>query len=171
MKPLETLNSPGDMPVAPAGRTSSDGTPDSILDGAACANRPPRIIVLDDELLNCRVVHKHLASNGFPNCVMLTDPLEALTVLQQSVPDVLLLDLDMPVMNGLEVLRRLRLSGSTRHLPILVLTASSDREIRQEALDLGATDFLAKPVDSLELAARVRNAIALKSHFDCMAGH
>jgi putative two-component system response regulator len=76
----------------------------------------------------------------------------------------------MPHINGLEILKRLSSNSTTERLPVIVLTAASDPETKKAALDLGAMDFLTKPVDPHELVPRVRNALLIKLHMDDIAG-
>ena len=82
------------------------------------------------------------------------------------MPDLVLLDVMMPHVSGLDILAELRGSPSTRNIPVLILTASTDRDTRLLALQRGATDFLGKPVDPSELVPRVRNALLVKAHQD-----
>ena len=77
----------------------------------------------------------------------------------------MLLDIMMPGVNGLEILQMIRSTAAAR-VPVIILTAVDDRTLKAEALDLGATDFLTKPVDPIDLVPRVRNALAFKTHQD-----
>jgi putative two-component system response regulator len=72
----------------------------------------------------------------------------------------------MPMVSGLEILKNIRADRALCHLPVIILTASTDAETRRTALELGATDFLAKPVEPSELVPRVRNALTVKAHHD-----
>lgn len=125
-----------------------------------------RILVLDDASVNVKVVQRHLSMEGYTNVEGHTDPREALTRITSDPPDVLLLDIVMPELGGIEILRIMRSTPVTRHVPVLILSASNDRDTRVEALRLGATDFLAKPVDRVELIARLRNVLTIKAHQD-----
>lgn len=128
--------------------------------------RTSRIWIIDDASVNVKVVRRHLNDEGYGNVEGFTNPRVALQQLDHKVPDTILLDIMMPEMSGIEVLKVLRSRLDTAHTPILILSASNDRETRLEALDLGATDFLAKPVDRVELIARLRNVLRFKSHHD-----
>src|SRR5438067_6607685 len=128
--------------------------------------REAKILIVDDEPINVHVARKHLMLDGYHKFVVSTDATEVLALVERENPDLVLLDVMMPGISGLEVLRSLRASGHYAHLPVLVLTAVDDREIKTEALNLGATDFLAKPIDATELLPRVRNALTLKAHHD-----
>lgn len=129
------------------------------------------IMVLDDEPFNCLMVRKHLRSAGYTSIITSSDASSAIEAIGSQQPALLLLDIVMPQITGLEILRLLRASPATEHLPVLILTASTDAETRRTALELGATDFLAKPVDPLELVPRVRNALTSKAFQDHLARH
>lgn len=130
-----------------------------------------RIMIVDDEPANIMVVRKYLRDVGYTDFVCTSDSTEALDTIRQREPDLLLLDIMMPRVTGLDVLRALRLVKETEHLPVLILTASTDSETKQDALHLGATDFLAKPVDPSDLIPRVRNALLVKAYQDRLANH
>ncbi len=98
--------------------------------------------------------------------VFLDSPRAALDRLNHSDCDAVVTDFQMPGMNGLQLLERLRQQEKTRDLPVIVLTGAADRSIKRKALDLGATDLLNKPVDGDDLVARVRSAIRLKTYQD-----
>jgi DNA-binding response OmpR family regulator len=80
-------------------------------------------------------------------------------------PDVLLLDLMMPGVSGLEILARMETDNLLKDVPTIVLTASRDRAVKLKALQLGATEFLMKPVDPAELVLRLRNTLAAKAYW------
>jgi putative two-component system response regulator len=149
--------------LLPAVAASSTAAADPILDMT--------IMVLDDEPFNCLMVRKHLRDARYKSIVTLSDASAALDAIRQQRPALLLLDIVMPQITGLEILRLLRTDPGTRHLPVLILTASTEAETRRSALELGATDFLAKPVDPLELVPRVRNALTTKDFQDRLARH
>lgn len=124
------------------------------------------VMVIDDEAINVKLVRKVLQEVGFVQFSDVTDPREALSRIRQASPDVILLDIMMPHINGLEILEAIRATAQLKHVPVLILTASVDRETKLEALELGATDFLTKPVDRAELIPRVRNALKMKACHD-----
>jgi putative two-component system response regulator len=84
----------------------------------------------------------------------------------QEMPDVILIDVMMPHISGLEILAKLREDERLAHIPAIVLTASDNDQTKMEALELGAADFLSKPVNAAELVVRVRNALLVKAHHD-----
>ncbi len=160
----------------PASATATSGTVQQTTFGVAGnTERDPifdsKIMIVDDESANIMVARKYLRDAGYTNFICTTDPVEAMDTVDKCEPDVLLLDVVMPEVSGLDILRVLRLVRDTEHLPVLILTASVGAETRQEALQLGATDFLTKPVDPNELLPRVRNALLVKAYQDRLASH
>ncbi len=125
--------------------------------------------MVDDEPITMEVVQTFLEEFGYSNFVQIDDSRTAMDTLEQHSPDVLLLDLIMPGKSGLELLAEIRNHRRYKHLPIVVLTASSNAEDKLQALELGATDFLAKPVDQSELGLRIRNTLAAKAYLDQLA--
>jgi putative two-component system response regulator len=123
-----------------------------------------RILIVDDVPLNAKVLQTQLALAGYRHCTTLSDATRTLPAIASNVPDLLILDLVMPQISGLEILEVLRATPRTARLPILVVTASESREQKRRALELGATDFLHKPVDAEELIPRVRNVLAVKTY-------
>ena len=122
------------------------------------------IHIVDDEELNVRVARKYLRSWGFQRVAATTDPHDVVQRFEQDPPDLVLLDVMMPEISGLDVLKRLRSQASTRNVPIIILTAHVEDEIKHQALELGANDFLCKPIDPLEMLPRVRNLLELRAH-------
>lgn len=130
-----------------------------------------RILVIDDEAINIKVIQKYLQQAGYAHIRGITDPTFALAGIGIEQPDVILLDVMMPKISGLELLSSIRANPATSHLPVIILTASSDRETRLAVLERGATDFLAKPVDPCELGPRVRNALVVKKYHDSLRNY
>lgn len=127
---------------------------------------PGNILIVDDEPANVAVVRKLLERAGYHSFKTTTDATVAFSLIQATRPDVILLDINMPHVSGVEILQQIRANASTRLLPVLVLTANSDNDVKLQCLELGATDFLVKPVDPMELVPRVRNALQQKSFQD-----
>jgi CheY-like chemotaxis protein len=122
--------------------------------------------MVDDEPLAIEVTRFHLEEAGFTRFVSTTDPLRATALIIQARPDVLLLDLMMPGMSGLELLQKLEAENLLKHVPAIILTASNDPGTKIRALELGATEFLNKPADPTELVMRLRNTIAAKAFWE-----
>ena len=128
-----------------------------------------RIFIIDDEPVNIKVVRKYLQIAGYQNFITSSDAPRAIELIRAEQPDLVLLDVMMPQVSGLQILEQLRSDPAFRYLPVLILTASADATIKQTALGLGATDFLAKPVEAGDLVPRVRNALVVKAHHDNLA--
>ena len=140
------------------GRSDHQGQFEQLLDAT--------IIIVDDEPITMEVVKTLLVEAGYRNFVLIEDSCEAMDIIEQNRPDLLLLDLKMPEVSGFDLLKAVREHPKLNHLPVIILTASSDNQDKLLALDLGATDFLAKPVDPSELQLRVRNTLAGKAYMD-----
>ncbi len=119
------------------------------------------ILIVDDQPANVTLIEKMLDIDGYSNVISTTDPTQVETLYLEQNSDLVLLDLNMPVMDGYQVLERIR-EIDPDYPPIIVLTAQSDRESRIKALDLGARDFLAKPFDRVELMTRIRNMLEVR---------
>lgn len=124
------------------------------------AERPFRILAVDDEPQNRRLIKLLLEHEGF-TVILAEDGRQALNLLEQEQVDLLILDLRMPEIDGFQVLERLDQAGKLPRLPVVVLTADQEREVRIQALSSGAADFVAKPFDRLELVRRVKNQVEL----------
>ena len=110
------------------------------------------IMMIDDESINIEVTKEFMEESGYHNFVSTSEPRDALNLIETERPDIILLDLTMPHFSGFDILNAMRKSkNKMRYIPVIVLTSSDDPEIKLKALELGATDFLAKPVDSSEL--------------------
>ncbi len=127
------------------------------------------ILMVDDEPTTIEVIEAILESDGCESFLGITDSTKALAAIAREQPDLLLLDLLMPEVGGMEILGAMRADASLEHVPVIILTSSSDAETKLRALELGATDFLAKPVDPSELVLRVRNTLAAKAYQDRLA--
>ncbi len=121
-------------------------------------------MIVDDEPINIKVVRKYLASAGYTGFAMSSDSTEVMGMINREDPDVLLLDVVMPKVGGLEILQMLLADERFAQLPVVIFTAAG--EIRAQALQLGATDFLTKPINPTELVPRVRNALVVKAYQD-----
>ena len=127
-----------------------------------------KVMMVDDEPLMTDLIQAYLEEEGYANFVMTNDSREAMALLRREEPGVLLLDLMMPHVSGLELLAAIRGDRKLRHTPVIVLTAATGADSKLRALQLGATDFLAKPVDASELVLRVRNTLAFRQYHDRM---
>jgi len=124
----------------------------------------PRILVVDDTAANIRLLEAVLGPHGY-TIDRATSGAEALELLRASTPDLVLLDIVMPGLDGYEVCRRIRATSELELLPVVMITASSGQE-KVRALEAGADDFVAKPFDQAELLARVRSLVRIKQYHD-----
>ncbi|MCZ6679402.1 MAG: response regulator [Candidatus Poribacteria bacterium] len=130
----------------------------------------PKILVVDDEPRNIRILQIQLTAKGY-TVLTATNGQEALEMVKTASPDLILLDIMMPKMNGFEVCEQIRADESTQFLPVVMVTALSDTQDRIRAIELGADDFISKPFDSLEILARVRSLVRIKQYQDALRQH
>lgn len=121
----------------------------------------PKILVVDDNLANVKMLRDRLRGAGY-EVVEAYDGVEGLEKAEAEGPDLVLLDIMMPKMDGYEVCRRLRSQGSTRLLPVIMITALREMQDKVKGLDAGADDFLSKPFNPVELQARVKSLLRLR---------
>ncbi len=119
-----------------------------------------RILVVDDQQPNVLLLEHVLADAGFTNVISTTDSSRVAAMCAEDQPDLVLLDLQMPQPDGFEVMQQLEpFTGTQPRLPILVLTADHSSETKRRALSMGASDFLNKPFDVIEVVLRIRNLL------------
>jgi putative two-component system response regulator len=114
---------------------------------------------------------EHLKVDGYGNFVATDNSVQALSMISREQPDVVLLDIRMPQVSGLDILKEMRGDRSLPNIPVILLTATTDDDVKLHALQLGATDLLHKPIHSGELLARLRNILMAKAYQDHLRGH
>src|SRR3982751_5562145 len=124
--------------------------------GLVCAGA--RVLLIDDDPQAVGILQPLLLSKGFV-VIVARDGVDGLEKVKSTSPDIILSDVNMPRMDGLEVCRRLKSEASTRMLPIILLTAYSDLEKKLEAIEAGADDFVNKPYNSIELLTRLQSLV------------
>lgn len=135
-------------------------------------NPEARILIIDDEPPNVRVLKRVLAAAGYRQVTAITAPGEAITRFAEIEPDLLLLDLHMPEIDGVAVMERLRAQlPASEYFPILMLTGDASPQACQRALTMGASDFVAKPFDMHEVILRIRNLLETRSLHRQVAAH
>jgi signal transduction histidine kinase len=152
------------MSVAPGDRGVGSGSL-SVPAEMAAAERRVTVLVVDDNLQNREVAEGHLVGAGY-EAIQAASGEEALTMLATSRPDLVLLDVLMPGLDGFETCRRIRAMPGGDGVPILFLTALGDLGTHKAALDSGADDFLTKPINRTELLIRVRSLLRIRELSD-----
>ena len=128
-------------------------------------HNPPRVLIVDDSEVNRDILVMRLQTQGY-ELLQAADGEEALVVARDKLPDVILLDVMMPKLDGFEVCKRLKGDTSLPFMPIILVTAKADSKDVVTGLDAGADEYLTKPVDQAALMARVRSMLRIKSLHD-----
>lgn len=126
---------------------------------------PATVLVVDDEERNLMVMTDVLEAEGY-RVITAKDGREGLERIANDMPHVVLLDINMPHMDGLEVTRRVKSTEALWHVPIIIITAVDDIQSRLDALNYGADDFMTKPPHNAELRARVGNLVKVRAYYD-----
>ena len=129
-----------------------------------------KILAIDDNILNIQILKKILTNAGFINITTTTDPTQALALYKEIQPDLILLDLNMPNMDGFAVMLQLSVINPDDYLPILILTAEEE-SIRFKALQSGAKDFLHKPYEQMDVLLKSRNIIEVRLLYNQIKNH
>ncbi len=124
-----------------------------------------RVLVVDDQPLNVKVLEAKLSSEYY-EVISATDGASALAAMREEKPDIVLLDIMMPGMDGFEVCRQMKADPSLVHIPVIVITALSEARDRVRGLEAGADDFLTKPINENALFARLRSLLRIKLSLD-----
>jgi putative two-component system response regulator len=152
--------------------TASLTRPDRAAPAAGAASvrekslQDAKIVIIDDEECNILVARKYLNSDGYKTILPINDSSQAIARIRAEKPDLVLLDIMMPRVGGLEILQIMQLDPALQRIPVLILTSSTDAATKKSAISLGAVDFLGKPVDPNELLPRVRNTLSHKQFQD-----
>ncbi|NUQ33785.1 MAG: response regulator [Planctomycetaceae bacterium] len=126
------------------------------------ATTDARILIVDDDAQSVGLLTHILKSKGYTAIQSTTDPRNAVSFYQQFAPDLILLDLNMPHLNGFQVMEALQKVMDDTYLPVIVLSGQGDQEKRRQALELGAKDFIMKPFDLIELRTRIQNMLEVR---------
>ena len=129
------------------------------------SDRSARILIADADLFEASRMRSQLSIAGYRYFAEVADCRGVLRRMREDSPDVVLLDANLPGVGSLDILRVAGLDPGLQHIPILFLSTDSDGQIRRQALELGASDFLRKPLEDEELFPRVRNAIVVRRHY------
>jgi len=123
------------------------------------------ILIVDDESINIKLVKAYLLKEGY-HFITASDGEEALAVVNDTIPDLILLDVMMPGIDGFEVCRRLKSKKRFQKIPIIMVTALTETEHKVKAMEVGADDFISKPLDRIELLIRAKSLLRIKSYHD-----
>lgn len=126
----------------------------------------PRLLVVDDQPTNIQVLYQIL-SNDY-QVLMATSGAQALALCASKQPDLVLLDLLMPDMDGYQVCQRLKADAATRDIPVIFVTAQTDESAEERGFDLGAVDFISKPINPRIVRARIKTHLMLKAQSDLL---
>lgn len=132
--------------------------------------KKPKILIVDDDERNLRLMSAILKNYDY-SFETAKNGLEALEKTKEFNPDLIFLDVMMPEMNGYEACERLKQDPETQHIPVVMVTALTEKESRIKGLEAGANDFLTKPVDSTELMVRTKNLLRVKEFEDFLKHH
>jgi putative two-component system response regulator len=129
-----------------------------------------KILIADDDQGIQVLLRVYCEDSGYES-VQASNGAEALRKAEQDLPDLVLLDANMPEMDGFEAARKLKENDATRHIPVIILTGLKSREDRIRGIAAGANDFLTKPIDQEELMMRIRNHLKIKEFHDFLKNH
>ena len=132
----------------------------------AAPGRRPRLLVVDDQPVNIQAIYQAFAADH--QVLMATSGAQALALCASQQPDLVLLDVVMPGMDGHQVCRQLKSDPATRDIPVIFVTAHNDEAAEAQGLDLGAVDFISKPINPRIVRARVRTHLTLKAQADLL---
>ncbi len=119
------------------------------------------VLIVEDDPRGARLLEAHLRGAGY-RAIVAHSAQDAIAAIEQALPDIVLCDVCLPEMDGIEFTRAMRAQERTANLPIALITSSDDSQILARGLDAGADDFLSKPVNALELRTRVRSLLRSK---------
>jgi two-component system sensor histidine kinase/response regulator len=126
--------------------------------------RKPKILVVDDQPINIKLLQRKLERQNM-HVLVAYNGRECLDIVEQELPDLILLDIMMPEMDGIETCQHLKANPATETIPIIFITAKASKEGKLEGLDAGAVDYITKPIDLDETLARVRTQLRLQEMF------
>lgn len=132
--------------------------------------KKPRVLVIDDDRLTRQMMGDMLDPLGY-DVLTAADGREGFEAARSGQPDLIFLDVVMPVMDGFETCEKLKADEGTEHIPVVLVTSLDDRESRLSGLSVGANDFLSKPVDKAEVTIRARNLLRIKEFEDFLKRH
>ena len=130
-------------------------------------NDPAKVLIVDDFETNIIIMESFLLPEGY-QILKASNGIEALKLVKDENPDLILLDVMMPGISGFEVSERIKSNEKTKMIPIVIVTAMSDKEARVQALEAGADDFIMKPINRIELKTRVHSMMRIKKQYELL---
>jgi putative two-component system response regulator len=121
----------------------------------------PRILLADSEKGTLKYLGRVLKDHNY-NYIVATNGMETIQKVKSYDPDLILLDVIMPKMDGFEICKRLKSDPSTQHIPVIILTSPTDKKMRARGISAGANDYVTKPVERLELIVRIKNLLKVR---------
>jgi len=138
---------------------------------AAKTKTGPLVVVIDDSMVNLTVYERIVRQLDDVEVTAFQSSTTALAWLLRNTPDLVVIDYMMPEVDGLEIVRRIKMVPTYETIPIVMITASKDKDVRRCAVELGVDDFLEKPADPVAFLARCRNLLKLRQHTQRMQAH
>ena len=129
-----------------------------------------KILIVDDKPLNVKLLGTMLPADKYV-CILAYSGEEALEKVAEEAPDLILLDVMMPITDGFEVTKKLKSNSNTRDIPVILITAMDGTDNKIKGLEAGADEFLNKPVNRAELLARIKSLLKLKQYQDQLKTH
>ena len=128
-------------------------------------NSHPRVLIVDDNKENIDLIAYFLKPQNY-ELITAMDGVEALEKVESEKPDIILLDIMLPKMDGFQVCERLKKNKETRFIPIIMITALKELKDKIRSLEVGADDFISKPFENVELLTRVKSLLRIKAYHD-----
>lgn len=123
-----------------------------------------KILIVDNESINSEVIQIHLENAGYKNIICSSAPKQAVEIIKAEQPNLLLVAMMMPGISGIDVLEAMQTHDQLKNTSVIIITSSTDSELKQRALGLGVSDFLSRPIDESELILRVKNTLMAKAY-------
>ncbi len=138
---------------------------DLVMNSSLADIHDAKILIVDDNRSNVALLEAVLEEEEYENLFSTTDPFQVMPLYREHKFDLILLDIRMPGMSGIEVLKQFKNILQNEYLPIIVLTAQTDQETRQQALAAGAKDFITKPFEDWEVLLRIKNTLQTRLYY------
>ncbi len=138
---------------------------DLVMNSALSDVKAAKILIVEDDPINASLLKEILEDDGYYNISSCQDPFRVIPLHEKNKYDLLLLDIQLPGMSGIQILERLQRNSKNEYLPVVMLTAHADKSIRKKVLEAGARDFISKPFENWEVLLRIRNILHTKFYY------